>query len=93
MIRNLLERQAKLVIVIVSYDRLFGIIYISIKGRQKTTSSIKFFYDWLKSNLEQVVTFSESHIIENFDENVENQVYPENSVLVLENIFFEPMET
>lgn len=31
--------------------------------------------------------------MENFEENVENQIWPDNSAVVLENLFFEPLET
>jgi hypothetical protein len=43
--------------------------------------------------LEQPCFFSESCVVENFDEMMENQVWTENSALVLENLFFEPCET
>jgi len=32
-------------------------------------------------------------VIENFEENMENQIWTENSALVLENLFFEPYES
>jgi hypothetical protein len=39
------------------------------------------------------VYFSENITIPNFDELMENGTWAENSVLVLENVFFEPNET
>ena len=84
MVKNLLERQAKIVVIAVSYDKPYG--------RYKFESSTKFFYEWLKGQLEQPCYFSESCVIENFDEMMENQIWTENSALVLENLFFEPFE-
>ncbi|CAK77947.1 unnamed protein product (macronuclear) [Paramecium tetraurelia] len=57
----------------------------------KFTSSTKFFYEWLKTHVECPVYFNDA-IIENLDEQLETQTYQENSVLVLENLFFYPDE-
>lgn len=78
-LKTLLERQAKLIVVLPSYD--------APTGSYKFTSSTKFYFEWLKTQLECPVYFSDT-LIENLDELLENQTYQENSVLVLENLFF-----
>ncbi|CAD8058113.1 unnamed protein product [Paramecium primaurelia] len=82
-IKLLMERQAKIVVLLVSYD--------NPSGKYKFTSSTKFFYEWLKTHVECPVYFNDA-IIENLDEQLETQTYQENSVLVLENLFFYPDE-
>jgi hypothetical protein len=44
MIRVLLERSAKLVVLVVSYDKPYG--------NYRLTSSVKFFANWLRTKLE-----------------------------------------
>ena len=58
-------------------------------------SSMRFFVDYLQSLLpETIINYNESgYIIDEFADKMENDFYPENSLLVLENIFFSREET
>ncbi|EGR28466.1 phosphoglycerate kinase, putative [Ichthyophthirius multifiliis] len=85
-LKFLIEKQTKLVILIIHYDIPLG--------EYKLTSSVKFFFEYLKKQMESTqISFNEnSTLIENFDEKIETEFFPENSILVLENAFFQPEE-
>ncbi|KAL4481803.1 hypothetical protein ABPG74_007892 [Tetrahymena malaccensis] len=83
-LKYILERQAKLVILMVSYDVPLG--------EYKLTSSIKFFVEYLKKQVENQIQFVDTFYIENFEEKIETESFPDNSILVLENCFFVPEE-
>lgn len=92
-VRYLLERQAKLVIVMVSYDEPH------MGHPPHFTRSVRFFSDYLRKQLDAAtqttaVYFNEGGlIIDNFEEKIETEFFSDNSVLVLENAYFEPAET
>lgn len=83
-LKYILERQAKLVVLMVSYD-------VPI-GEYKLTSSIKFFVEYLKKQVENQIQFIDTFYIDNYEEKIETESFPENSILVLENCYFIPEE-
>lgn len=61
-------------------------------GEFRFTSSVKFFAEYMKKQLENPVAFNESIYIDNFEEKIETESFPDNSVLILENTYFVPEE-
>lgn len=62
-------------------------------GYYKLTSSTKFFYEYLKHKLENyIIFFNEACVIENFSEKMETENYPDNTIIILENCYFNPAE-
>eukprot|EP00828_Plagiopyla_frontata_P044136 TRINITY_DN7116_c0_g1_i3.p1 TRINITY_DN7116_c0_g1~~TRINITY_DN7116_c0_g1_i3.p1 ORF type:complete len:675 (-),score=134.95 TRINITY_DN7116_c0_g1_i3:47-2071(-) len=86
-IKFCVEHLAKLVILVPSYDCANGVY--------RERSSMRFFVDYLQSLLpETIINYNEQgYIIEEFADKMENDFYPENSLLVLENVFFQKEET
>lgn len=72
-----LDRSAKLVILQLSYDKPTHI--------NNNLASVKFFYDYIKMKLEQNSVFVPTTLIPNFEEKLENDFYPDNSLIILEN--------
>lgn len=73
--------------LLVSYDEKLG--------EFKLTSSLQFLSEYLRTQIENTITFADSNkqvLIENFAEKIESEFYPDNSVLLLENAYFSPEE-
>lgn len=81
-IRYCLDHLAKLTIILVSIG--------DPKGISTPSYSSKFFFEHLKTSLDQICHFSENCLIEDFQDQAET--FADNSILVLENIFFSPEE-
>lgn len=81
------EHLAKLVIIAPSYDCPNGVY--------RERSNMRFFVDYLQSLLpETIINYNDQgFLIEEFADKMENDFYPENSLLVLENLFFYKEET
>lgn len=66
--------------------------YDKPSGEYKLTKSTQFFFNYLKQFWESNVhSFEPSCIIENFAEKAESD-FPDNSIIVLENCYFQPEE-
>jgi 3-phosphoglycerate kinase len=61
-------------------------------GKYSYVNSMEFFANYLKRKYENVI-FEKSIFIENFEEKMETEIYPEGSIIVLENAYFYPEET
>jgi len=61
-------------------------------GEFRLGSSVRFFSEYLKLQVENQITFNETFLIDNFEEKLETESYPDNSILVLENSYFAPEE-
>lgn len=80
-VKYLLERTARLIVIMPSYDQPIG--------EYKLTKSTNFFFQYLKKTLESSqIFFENSCIIDNFEEKMETEAYPDNSIVVLENCYF-----
>ena len=54
---------------------------------------MEFFANWLRKNNESFqVYFEKSLLIANFEEKMETEIYPDGSIVVLENAYFYPQE-
>lgn len=84
LIKFLLEQLAKLVIVLVSFGEPHG--------REKPGNSVRPFYEFMKTQIEQICQFEESCKILDMAERHEMESYPDNSCVILENVFNEPAE-
>ena len=83
-IRYLIEHLAKLVILVVSFDKPLG-------GYNRY-ASLEFLYEHLKQVMDCPVAFNDQVYIDNYAEILDSDEYPENSILLLENVNFEPGE-
>lgn len=80
-----LDMLAKLVVVVVSYGDSFG--------QPKEGNSARVLYDWLAGKLDQPVIFLDSAKHErDADDNFIFDSYGDNTVVILENLFFYPEE-
>ena len=84
-IKMCLEQLAKLVIVLVSFGEP--------NGRKAPDTSIKYFWEYMVNQLDQVCKYEETCKIDELQEKIDGEVYPGNSAVILENIFHQPEET
>lgn len=83
-IRMCLEQLAKLVIVLVSYGEP--------SGRPNPNTSVKYFWEYMRNTLDQICNYEETCKLSDMQEKIEAEVYPNNSCVILENIFHQPEE-
>lgn len=83
-LRYCIEHLAKTVILIVSFDKPLGCY--------NRFASLEFLSEHLKQVMDCPVTFLDQIFIENYAEVFESDELPENSILLLENVNFEPGE-
>jgi 3-phosphoglycerate kinase len=84
-IRYLQQRNSKTIFLCLSYGEKSG-------GKYSYTQSMEFFANFLKRRFESVI-FEKSILIENFEEKMETEAYPEGCLVVLENAYFYGEET
>ncbi len=84
LIKSCLEQLAKLVIVLVSFGEP--------NGKPNPSTSLKYFWEYARDSLDQICNFEDTCTIPDLPEKLEADVYPNNSALILENIFFHPEE-
>lgn len=86
-VKYMLENQAKLIILLVSYDKPIG--------RPYNRGSIKFLQEMLQAKFENnhIIFQEDKLLIDDFNEKIENDFYQENSIILMENVFFQEMET
>ena len=80
----ILGKNARLLICIISIG--------DAKGRVMAENSTKLFYEFLKMTSDFTIYFHESCLIPDFQEALENETWQDNSLIIMENVFFHPEE-
>lgn len=63
------------------------------KGRKIPENSLKLFFEYMKmTEKEMLIHFLDSCIIPDFAEQLEAEVWTDNNLIILENVFFHPEE-
>lgn len=83
-IRKMVATSPKMICLLISFG--FPV------GMPQKDFSLKFIHEHLQRECDIPMTFMEDYIIENWLDNIENELYPEGAVLLFENLFLNQYE-